>query len=99
MTGPDQRVGADVELERVVRRWQQLPLDRALPAGPGFLEVVQSLADAVSDAEGMPHDPVPDLGAAVLPDQLRVMVHDWRSAGLAEEELAQRLTALRRALP
>ncbi|WP_122261298.1 hypothetical protein [Ornithinimicrobium cerasi] len=99
MIGPDDRVGADVELERVVRRWQQLPLDRALPAVPGFHEVVQALADVVSDAEGMPHDPVPDLGAAALPDQLRVMVHDWRSVGLAEEELAQRLTALRRALP
>jgi hypothetical protein len=99
MAGPGDVVGADLELERVVRRWQQLPLDRALPAVPGLRAAVQALADAVSDATGMPRDPVPDLGPGVLPDQLRVMVHDWRAEGLAETELAQRLTALRRALP
>ena len=49
--------------------------------------------------KGLPLTEVPDLGPAVLPDQLRVMVHDWRAAGLPEEDLAHRLTALRRSLP
>jgi hypothetical protein len=99
MTHPGHPDLAGTELERVVRRWQQLPLDRALPAVPGVARRVQELADAVADAQGMPHAPVPDLGPAVLVDQLRVMVHDWRAAGLDEDDLAGRLTALRRALP
>ena len=99
MTGPGDHVGADRELERVVRRWQQLPLDHALPAVPGVRRTVQTLADAVSDAEGMPRDLVPDLGPAVLMDQLRVMVYDWQQAGLPTDDLADRLTSLRRGLP
>ena len=47
----------------------------------------------------MPLDRVPDLGPEVLMDQLAVMVYDWRQAGLPATELADRLTALRRALP
>lgn len=97
MTDPDHTVGT--ELERVVRRWQQLPLDRALPAVPAVSGLVQELADAVADVEGMPHAPVPDLGPGVLMDQLRVMVYDWQVAGLDEEDLARRLTHLRRTLP
>lgn len=99
MTGPGRGDVAGDELERVVRRWQQLPLDRALPAVPGVSAVVQALADAVSDREGTERTPVPDLGPGVLMDQLRVMVHDWRAAGLDEADLAARLTALRRSLP
>ena len=94
-----EREDVQTELERVVRRWQQLPLDRALPAVPGAFTVVQDLADEVARTAGSPVLPVPELGPAALMDQLTVMVYDWRSAGLPEEELAQRLTALRRALP
>ncbi|MFX0538121.1 hypothetical protein ACQBAT_03155 [Ornithinimicrobium sp. Y1847] len=97
MTAPDEHVGT--ELERVVRRWQQLPLDRALPAVAGVAAVVQQLADAVAAESGMPQLTVPDLGPAVLMDQLRVMVHDWRAVGLDLEELGSILTALRRSLP
>ena len=97
MTAPDESVGA--ELERVVRRWQQLPLDRALSAVPEVHEVVQALADEVARATGRAVLPVPSLGPAVLMDQLAVMVYDWRAAGLPEGDLAQRLTALRRSLP
>ena len=99
MTGPGHPDLAGTELERVVRRWQQLPLDHALPAVPGVAGGVQALADAVADAQGVPRAPVPDLGPAVLMDQLRVMVYDWRAAGLDEDDLADRLTELRRALP
>lgn len=92
------------ELERVVRRWQQLPLDRALLAVQGVREVVQRLADEAAEGGGQPQVDVPDLGPGVLMDQLRVMVHDWRAAGLGEgpsgeQPLADRLTALRRSLP
>lgn len=99
---PGGDAGADLvqtELERVVRRWQQLPLDRALRASGVFHEVVQALADEVASVTGMPPAPVPDLGPAVLPDQLRVMAHDWTLAGLPPQALGERLTALRRALP
>jgi hypothetical protein len=97
MTDPDHRVGT--ELERVVRRWQQLPLDRALPAVPEVARLVQQLADVAADAQGVERAIVPDLGPAVLMDQLRVVVYDWRDAGLAEEDLARLLAGLRRALP
>ena len=95
-TTPDE-VG--VELERVVRRWQQLPLDRALAASPGVRALVQELADEVAGAQGIGPEQVPDLGPAVLPDQLLVMVHDYREAGLDGARLAERVTALRRSLP
>ncbi|MFK5582035.1 hypothetical protein [Serinicoccus sp. LYQ131] len=70
------------ELERVVRRWQQLPLDHALSAVPGVRLVVQELADRVATAQGLPCTQVPDLGPAVLMDQLQVMAYDWQAAGL-----------------
>lgn len=89
----------DTELERVVRRWRELPLDHALSAFPQVRALVQQLADDTAPATGMPLTAVPDLGPAVVMDQLRVMVHDWRTAGLAEAALGQRLTALRRSLP
>ncbi|WP_131103671.1 hypothetical protein [Ornithinimicrobium sufpigmenti] len=89
----------DTELERVVRRWQQLPLDRALLAFPGVRDLVQLLADDTAGVTGRGIVPVPDLGPAVVMDQLRVMVHDWRQAGLDEGVLEERLTRLRRTLP
>lgn len=85
------------ELGRVVRRWQQLPLDHALSVSPQVRELVQAVADRVAAAEGMPSAPVPDLGPAVLMDQLRVMVFDHGRAGLDPVPLAVELTALRRA--
>ncbi|EWS99733.1 hypothetical protein N865_21035 [Intrasporangium oryzae NRRL B-24470] len=64
------------ELKRVVERWQQLPLDHALSRMPLAREVVQALADRVSGSRGRSHTEVPDLGPAVVMDQLTVMVHD-----------------------
>ena len=89
----------DTETERVVRRWQQLPLDRAQAAYPGVRGVVQELADAVADRTGQRRETVPDLGPGVVMDQLRVMVYDWRQADLPEAGLGERLTGLRRSLP
>jgi len=101
MSDPDPRAAREeigTELGRVVRRWQQLPLDHALSVSPQVRELVQRLADRVATAEGMPITPVPDLGPAVLMDQLRVMVYDHGEAGLDPVPLADELTALRRAI-
>lgn len=74
------------ELDRAVRRWQQLPLDHAVAASPGVHALLAELAG----------EPVPDLGPAVLMDQLRVLVHDayaeGRPAGLADRLAALRLS-------
>ncbi len=110
MSEPDQRAAQAVresvqtELERVVRRWQQLPLDHALCAVPTVRALVQTLADDVARRLGMPPERVPDLGPGVLMDQLRVMVYDHTHAGgggtgLDEADLAARLAELRRCLP
>lgn len=101
MSDPDPRAAREeigTELGRVVRRWQQLPLDHALSVSGEVRELVQGLADRVAAVEGMPSGPVPDLGPAVLMDQLRVMVYDHGEAGLDPVPLAAELTALRRAI-
>jgi len=72
------------ELGRAVRRWQQLPLDRAAEALPGVHDLLADLAG----------EPVPDLGPAVVMDQLRVVVFD-ACAGGGADGLAERLAALR----
>ncbi|WP_151524942.1 hypothetical protein [Serinicoccus kebangsaanensis] len=87
------------EVERVARRWEQLPLDRALGAYPRVRALVQELADETADAVEQTPEPVPDLGPAVVMDQLRVMVFDAQQAGLPADDLAARVTRLRRSLP
>ena len=56
--------------------------------------LVQSLADRVAQAQGAPSVDVPDLGPAVVMDQLRVLVFDASAAGLSDG-LAEELAALR----
>lgn len=80
-----------LELERVVRRWRELPADHALAASGVLRDVVEDLAEATAG------EPVPELGPAVLIDQLRVLVWDAASAGVPD--LADRLADLRRSLP
>ncbi|MGB3764062.1 MAG: hypothetical protein WA966_12665 [Ornithinimicrobium sp.] len=87
------------EVERVVRRWRQLPLDHALRASPHVTAQAQQLADEVAGHRGVPLQRLPDLGPAVLMDQLRVVVYDYRTEGLDAVDLAQRLRELRRSLP
>jgi len=65
-----------IELQRVVERWRQLPLDRALLYFGRVRALVQSLADRAAQLSGIPSAVVPDLGPAALMDQLTVMVHD-----------------------
>lgn len=105
MSAPRDVVPEDVrtELVRAVRRWQQLPLDRALESAPGVHALLAEIAG----------QPLPDLGPAVIPDQLAVVVYDAcahdacaddacaddastpRSADVQETGLAARLAALR----
>lgn len=98
---PSARTAYEVgdELTRVARRWQQLPLGHALSHAPAVHAAVQELADRVAVVTGMAVQPVPDLGPAVVIDQLRVMAHDHRAAGLPEEDLLEALVRLRRGLP
>ncbi|MFC7594562.1 hypothetical protein ACFQU3_04535 [Terrabacter sp. GCM10028922] len=85
------------ELRRVVERWHQLPLDHALSRMPPVRALVQSLADRAAGARGLTPQWVPDLGPAVVMDQLTVMVRDAWAAGVGAD-LAARLADLRRAL-
>jgi hypothetical protein len=75
---PRSPVPPDVEkeLERVVLRWHQLPLDRAQSYAGRVRRLVQSLADRVAEVAGAPVSVVPDCGPATLMDQLTVMVYD-----------------------
>ncbi|QIM21683.1 hypothetical protein G7075_12035 [Phycicoccus sp. HDW14] len=83
------------ELERIRRRWSELPLARAEAAAPAVREVVEALA-----ARTAPDTPVPDLGPAALVDQLAVVVWDACATGAVDgPALTEQLTALRRALP
>jgi hypothetical protein len=92
------------ELKRVVERWRQLPLDHALSYAGRVRTLVQSLADAVAVAEGVPASAVPavpDLGPATLMDQLTVMIHDASAAEVTSTRtstLAEDLASLRREL-
>lgn len=73
------------ELGRAVRRWQQLPLDRAADALPGVLTLCADLAG----------EALPDLGPGVAMDQLRVVVFDACRGEGSPPHLAQRLAELR----
>ena len=85
------------ELRRVAERWHQLPLGRALSCVGLVRDLVQDLADRVVQSRGRPSVPVPDLGPAVVMDQLAVMVWDASAAGVGAD-LRERLATLRRAL-
>lgn len=85
----EQVVAEDVrtELTRAVRRWHQLPRDRAVVSAPGVHALMAELAGR----------PLPDLGPAVVPDQLTVVVHDAFADGADGhvDGLAARLAELR----
>ena len=96
-----------IELGRVVERWRQLPLDHALSYADRVRALVQSLADAVAEADGVPTSVVPDRGPATLMDQLTVMVYDASVVALTSavpesaaptSTLAADLASLRREL-
>jgi hypothetical protein len=89
------------ELQRVVQRWQQLPLDRARSHSRQVRALVQSLADGVAEVTGMPASTVPDCGPATLMDQLTVLVYDTYPAAVSSPQattLRQDLADLRHQL-
>ena len=95
------------ELERVVQRWRQLPLDRALSYAGRVRALVQSLADEVAEANGVASSAVPDCGPATLMDQLTVVVYDSSAVAVTSavpasaaltSTLADDLASLRREL-
>ena len=88
------------ELRRVVERWHQLPLDHALSRMPAVRLVVQQLADRVAGARGAPPRDVPDLGPAVVMDQLAVMIFDLFRArpGTDPAAVADELAGIRKSL-
>jgi hypothetical protein len=88
-------VTSERELQRLVERWQQLPLALALSRMPVVRTVVQELADAVADLEGRGRVDVPELGPRAVMDQLTVMTYDAAQAGL---DPAPQLERLRRDL-
>ncbi|WP_409484941.1 hypothetical protein [Arsenicicoccus dermatophilus] len=94
-TGADPRPGpARTELERVARRWQQLPVDRALGSSGAVRALAQALADQTADLAGRPRQELPDLGPATALHQLQVCT--WDAAAVGLPDLAQRLGQLRR---
>ena len=85
-----------LELQRVVDRWRQLPLDRALRCLPAVRARVDRLA-ALGHGSGAPVPP--DLGPGVVMDQLTVVLYDASAApGSDPSSLAADLVALRREL-
>ncbi len=85
-----------LELQRVVDRWRQLPIDSALRCLPAVRERVGRLATLGS---GNGATVPPDLGPAVVMDQLTVVLYDASAVpGSDPAGLAADLVALRREL-
>ncbi|YAL82742.1 hypothetical protein ACMYYO_12545 [Dermacoccaceae bacterium W4C1] len=83
------------ELERVARRWQNLPLDHALSHVPAVLALSTELAQAADPTRA---GALPDLGPATALDQLRVTVYDAFARGSAPPDVLERLVGLRRTI-
>ncbi len=85
---------ARVELDRLARRWGELPLGRAEERMPLLRDALADLAPrSAPDAAS----PVADLGPAVVLDQLAVLVWDAYAAGRGHG-IPRLLTDLRREL-
>lgn len=82
---------ARTELTRLVDRWHQLPIDRARSASPYLRASAEALFTLAKQAGQLP-----DLGPAVALDQLQVAVYEASRAGADGDELAKKLSALRR---
>ena len=68
---------ARVELDRIRRRWAELPIDRAEARMPVLRRLLVDLAPRSAPVP----TPVPDLGPAVVVDQLTVLVWDAYASG------------------
>lgn len=90
-TGSPVPAESSVELERIRRRFTELSLADAEDG----MRRARPLLDDLSARLGRPS--VPDIGPAVVPDQLTVLVYDAHLAELGEG-VAERLAQLRRSL-
>jgi hypothetical protein len=92
------------ELRRVVQRWQQLPLDHALRCLAAVRDVLARLVPLGPEETGeapVAAATVPDLGPAVVMDQLTVLVYDACAADTSParaDEVAELLRGLRHRL-
>ncbi|WP_299443597.1 hypothetical protein [uncultured Phycicoccus sp.] len=84
---------ATLEVDRIRRRWSELTLEKAAAAAPAVRGVVEAVARRTA-----PEAAVGDLGPAVLPDQLAVVVWDAYAAGLGDG-IVDLLAEARRTLP
>lgn len=87
---------ARTELDRIAGFWARLPLDQAQLAAGWVRDLAQAFADEAAETTGAPRGLLPDLGAGVVIDQLRVCAYDAAAAGIA---VTDRLERLRRELP
>ncbi len=83
---------ARLELDRLGRRWRELPLPAAEAGQPSVRAALEHLAARVGP------EPVPDLGPGVALDQLVVLVWDAYAAGRGDG-IPELLAGLRRSLP
>ena len=83
---------ARTELDRIRRRWEQLPLAQAERRMPLLRRLLADLA-----ARSVPGATVPDLGPGVVVDQVSVLVWDAYAGGQGDG-LPDLLTAARRDL-
>lgn len=92
--------GARTEIERLARRWQQLPLDRALARVHLVRDLAQAFADESAALTGLDVVALPDLGPATSLDQLHVTAYDLArartDAGADLTDIETRLADLRR---
>ena len=84
---------ARVELDRLRRRWGELPLARAEAAMP----LLRGLLDDLGRRSAPEESSVPDLGPGVVAHQLAVLVWDAYAVGRADG-IPALLTDLRRTL-
>ena len=86
-------VEARTELDRIRRRWTELPLAQAEGRMPLLRRLLADLAPRSAEAT----TPVPDLGPGVVVDQLTVLVWDAYAGGRGDG-VPELLTRARRAL-
>ena len=94
-TGSPVPAESSAELVRIRRRFTELTIDDARTG----MHRARPLLDLLTDRLGQP--PVPDLGPAVVPDQLTVLVYDVYAVAAgadATADLPAHLADLRRAL-
>ena len=85
---------ARTELDRIRRRWAELPLAEAERRMPLLRDL---LADLAPRTAPQPGDEVPDLGPGAVVDQLAVLVWDAYAVGRGDG-IPELLTGLRRDL-